>query len=64
MAATIFSFFSLGIVTLAVKHRRRGGPGVTLPLLVLAITVFLSVLGVVTPSPLIPAVTTGNVLAA
>ncbi|MEK7261671.1 MAG: COX15/CtaA family protein [Pseudomonadota bacterium] len=62
VAATIFSFFSLGIVYLAVKYRRRGGPGVTLPLLVLAITVFLSVLGIVTPSPLIPAVTTGNVL--
>jgi cytochrome c oxidase assembly protein subunit 15 len=62
VAATIFSFFALGIVTLAVKHRRRGGPGVVLPLGVLAITVFLSVLGVVTPSPLIPAVTTGNVL--
>ena len=62
LAATLFSFFALAIVTLAVKHRRRGGPGVTLPLLVLAITVFLSVLGVVTPSPLLPAVTTGNVL--
>jgi cytochrome c oxidase assembly protein subunit 15 len=62
VAATIFSFFALGIVYLAVKHRRRGGPGVTLPLGVLAITVFLSVLGVVTPSPLIPAITTGNVL--
>lgn len=62
VAATVLSFFVLGIVYLAVKHRRRGGPGVTLPLLVLAITVFLSVLGVVTPSPLIPTVTTGNVL--
>lgn len=62
VAATIFSFFALGIVYLAVKHRRRGGPGVTLSLGVLAITVFLSVLGVVTPSPLIPAITTGNVL--
>jgi cytochrome c oxidase assembly protein subunit 15 len=35
---------------------------VALPLLVLALTVFLSVLGIVTPSPLVPAVTTGNVL--
>lgn len=62
VAATIFSFFVLGIVYLAFKHRRRGGPGVTLPLLVLAITVFLSVLGIATPSPLTPAVTVGNVL--
>lgn len=62
VAATIFGFFALGIVYLAFKHRRRGGPGVTLPLLVLAITVFLSVLGIATPSPLTPAVTVGNVL--
>ena len=36
--------------------------GFVLPLIVLGLTVFLSVLGVVTPSPLIPLVTTGNVL--
>ena len=62
VAATLFGFFVLGITFLAFRHRRRGGPGVVLPLIVLGLTVFLSVLGVVTPSPLIPAVTTGNVL--
>ena len=62
VAATLFGFFVLGIAFLAVRNRRRGGPGITLPLIVLALTIFLSVLGVVTPSPLIPAVTTGNVL--
>lgn len=62
VAAAIFSFFALGIVYLAFRYRRRGGPGVMLPLLVLAMTVFLSVLGIATPSPLTPAVTVGNVL--
>ena len=62
VAATVFGFFVLGIAFLAIRNRKRGGPGVVLPLIVLGLTVFLSVLGVVTPSPLIPAVTTGNVL--
>lgn len=62
VAATLFGFFVLGITFLAFRHRKRGGPGVVLPLIVLGLTVFLSVLGVVTPSPLIPLVTTGNVL--
>jgi cytochrome c oxidase assembly protein subunit 15 len=62
VAATLFGFFVLGIAFLAIRNRKHGGPGVTLPLIVLGLTVFLSVLGVVTPSPLIPLVTTGNVL--
>jgi cytochrome c oxidase assembly protein subunit 15 len=62
VAATLLGFFVLGIAVLAFKHRKRRGPGVLLPLLVFALTAFLSVLGVVTPSPLVPAVTTGNVL--
>lgn len=62
VAATLFGFFVLGITFFAIRHRKRDGPGITLPLIVLGLTVFLSVLGVVTPSPLIPAVTTGNVL--
>lgn len=62
VAATLFGFFVLGIVYLAIRQRKRGGPGIVLPLIVLGLTVFLSVLGVVTPSPLIPLVTTGNVL--
>jgi len=62
VAATLFGFFVLGIAYLAIRQRQRGGPGITLPLIVLGLTVFLSVLGVVTPSPLIPMITTGNVL--
>ena len=62
VAATLFGFFVLGITFLAIRNRKHGGPGIVLPLIVLGLTVFLSVLGVVTPSPLIPLVTTGNVL--
>jgi cytochrome c oxidase assembly protein subunit 15 len=62
VAATLFGFFVLGIVYLAIRQRKHGGPGIVLPFIVLGLTVFLSVLGVVTPSPLIPLVTTGNVL--
>jgi cytochrome c oxidase assembly protein subunit 15 len=62
VAASLLAFFVFAITFLAFTHRKRGGPGVVLPLLVLGLTVFLSVLGIVTPSPLVPAVTTGNVL--
>lgn len=62
VAATLLGFFVLGIAYLAIRHRKRGGTGIVLPLIVLGLTVFLSVLGVVTPSPLVPMVTTGNVL--
>lgn len=62
IAASALAFFVFAIAFLAFARRKRGGPGVGLPLLVLALTVFLSVLGIVTPSPLVPAVTVGNVL--
>ncbi len=62
IAASLLAFFVFAITFLAFARRKRGGPGVWLPLLVLALTVFLSVLGIVTPSPLVPAVTVGNVL--
>ena len=62
IAASLLAFFVFAITFLAFARRKRGGPGVWLPLLVLALTVFLSVLGIITPSPLLPAVTVGNVL--
>lgn len=62
-----FTASLLGLVVVAITYlslrggRPRGvGPGA--PLLVFALTVFLSVLGVSTPSPDIPAVTFGNLL--
>jgi cytochrome c oxidase assembly protein subunit 15 len=62
IAAALLGFFVFAIAFLAVQRRKHGGPGVLLPLLALGLTIFLSVLGVVTPSPLIPPVTTANVL--
>lgn len=62
IAASLLGFFVLAIAFLAIRRRRSDVPGVLLPLLVLGLTIFLSVLGVVTPSPLVPLVTTGNVL--
>jgi heme a synthase len=61
VAAALLGFIVLGITYLALRHRSKGGPGVLLPLLVLAITIFLSVLGYITPSPLVPAVAVANI---
>jgi cytochrome c oxidase assembly protein subunit 15 len=62
VAASLLAFLVFTIAFTAFARRKRGGPGVGLPLLVLGLTVFLAVLGIVTPSPLLPIVTTGNVL--
>jgi cytochrome c oxidase assembly protein subunit 15 len=45
---------------MALSGRRPAGVGVLAPLLVFALTVFLSVLGYSTPSPDLPVVTLGN----
>ncbi len=55
----------LGLVVLimtlqALRGRRPAGVGLLAPLMVFALTVFLSILGYSTPSPDIPAVTFGN----
>ena len=60
-----FTASILGVVVLvftfmAVRGRRPAGVGIVAPLLVFALTVFLSILGYSTPSPDLPAVTLGN----
>ncbi len=62
LAASTLGLLVLGITVIALRRRRRPGQHVLLPLIVLALTVFLSVLGYKTPSPLLPAVTVGNLL--
>lgn len=62
LAASTLGLLALGITVIALRRRRRPGQHVLLPLIVLALTVFLSVLGYKTPSPLLPAVTVGNLL--
>jgi len=63
LVASLLGVFIVIIAVMAL--RRRGVPygiGPKVPLLVLAITIFLSWLGYATPSPLLPAVTMGNLL--
>jgi len=62
LAASALGLLVLGIAVLALHRRRQPGQHVLIPLIVLALTVFLSVLGYKTPSPLLPAVTVGNLL--
>lgn len=63
LVASVLGIFVVLIAAMAL--RGRGVPantGVKVPLLILAITIFLSWLGYATPTPLVPAVTLGNLL--
>ncbi len=62
LTASLLGLIVVAITFLALRGRRPNGVGLTAPLLVFALTVFLSVLGYSTPSPDIPAVTLGNLL--
>lgn len=62
LVATVLGLLVLGITLLALRRRREPGQSVLIPLAVLALTVFLSVLGYITPSPLLPWVTLSNLL--
>ncbi|MFN2329846.1 MAG: heme A synthase [Chromatocurvus sp.] len=60
ITASLLGVVVLVITLMALRGRRPRGVGVLVPLLVFALTVFLSVLGYSTPSPDLPAVTLGN----
>ena len=60
--ATVLGFCVLAIAAMAIRPAAATGTGRTAPLLVLGLTFFLSVLGYLTPSPLVPAVTVANIL--
>ena len=62
VVASVLGVFVVLILVIAIRLRKKGGPGIAMPLAVFALTVFLSVLGYSTPSPWIPAVTLGNLL--
>jgi cytochrome c oxidase assembly protein subunit 15 len=62
LVASILGVLVLGIVVTALRRRREPGQSVLIPLAVLGLTVFLSVLGYKTPSPLLPWVTLSNLL--
>jgi len=60
--ASLLGLVVVAITYLSLRGGRPRGVGLSAPLLVFALTVFLSVLGYRTPSPDIPAVTFGNLL--
>lgn len=62
IAATVLGLCVLAIAAMAMRRGGATGTGRALPLLVLGLTLFLSVLGYLTPSPLVPAVTVANIL--
>jgi cytochrome c oxidase assembly protein subunit 15 len=62
LVASLLGVLVLGITLMAWRRRREPGHSLPLALAVLALTLFLSVLGYKTPSPLWPWVTLGNLL--
>lgn len=60
LAASLLGLVVLVITLMAIRGRRPAGVGMVAPLLVFALTLFLSVLGYSTPSPDLPVVTLGN----
>lgn len=62
LVASALGVLVLGIVVAAWRRRRQPGQSILIPFAVLGLTVFLSVLGYKTPSPLLPWVTLSNLL--
>lgn len=62
LTASALGALVLGITVMALRRRRQPGQHLWMVLAVLGLTVFLSVLGYKTPSPLLPWVTLSNLL--
>jgi len=62
LAASTLGLLVLGIVATALRRRRAPDQSLALPFALLALTVFLSILGYRTPSPLAPWVALSNLL--
>lgn len=63
LVASLLGITILMIVILAYRQRKLpSSPGMTVPLLLLGMTMFLSILGYSTPSPDLPVVTVSNLL--
>jgi len=62
LAATLLGLIVIAITVMALRGRRPVGIGLTAPLSVFGLTLFLSILGYNTPAPQIPAVTFGNLV--
>jgi cytochrome c oxidase assembly protein subunit 15 len=63
LSASLLGFIVLGLLYMAIRGRGAQGSGILAPLLVSGLTVFLAILGYNTPSPDLPLVTLGNLLA-
>jgi len=61
LAATVLALFMVAILVMALRRRHLPNAPLVAPLVAFALTVALSLLGILTPSPLVPAVTVGNV---
>jgi len=61
-AATLLGLIVIAITVMALRGRRPVGIGLTVPLSVFGLTLFLSILGYNTPAPQLPAVTLGNLV--
>ncbi|MBI5783137.1 MAG: COX15/CtaA family protein [Gammaproteobacteria bacterium] len=62
LVASALGVLVLGITIMSLRRRKEPGQPLLIPLAVLGLTVFLSVLGYKTPSPLLPWVTLSNLL--
>ena len=62
LVASTLGVLVLAITVMALRRRKEPGQSILIPLAVLGLTVFLSVLGYKTPSPLLPWVTLSNLL--
>jgi len=62
LAASTLGLLVLGIVATALRRRRERDQGLVIPFALLALTVFLSLLGYRTPAPLAPWVALSNLL--
>ncbi len=60
LAATVLGIFIIAIAFMAVRGRKQHGQPIAIPLILLGLTIFLSVLGYYTPAWEFPAVTLGN----
>jgi len=62
LVATVLGVFILGITIMAIARHRQSRTHALIALALLGLTLFLSVLGYITPSPLLPWVTLSNLL--
>ncbi|MDH5650128.1 MAG: COX15/CtaA family protein [Gammaproteobacteria bacterium] len=61
LIASVLGVLVAGVALIAWRQRKTSDTGLILPMLLLGLTIFLSLLGYLTPSPLVPMVTAANI---